>query len=844
MEELKKTLELLMHCYDDPKGRSTVEENGADNIFHGCQHDVVMGNNPVDYDGTVLDNSSNAAPSRIIGRHSENLICGTAEVEMRGLYILLFLSGNGVDAIKFVSGLRPEIGSSRLVQLALSAVQAKKENKYVLRILCYCPLQIIVMLKLLMHLTSLFQSHVPFQIFALLSSYFRFFSVRRHVDTPYLFACAMFKDVAEVRITAMQTMAKAYGGFRKGGEKNLFDKYPLLKLADLLCFETVAEARDVCQHHNITFVRGDDNGTYGGEWIEWKKPLVNALVVGPGQGHFNADITPLQTLKMTKTIEKKRQNATRLAVCRGQVSGQDMSFQHPGGTGTAPAVVPSTSTFEAPALLGGSFSPDLSAPTPADLFYQLGNLMGKRIDTLAQVSEALDREILSQEQQRTGTDQLLLGALPPENNLALFKLAVVVPSLGGPSKDLYDTLYKWIFSRFVFDKIDSSSLSMRGKAADVRSLVVPIRSTTDTIEGCDSAILVIPPFDILRRDECISFISNQALSLSQNHVPFVCLNLDDGSDRGYTSMIQDLNLGSSLIANLAPTSWVVGSLDSSLLACFSVVSSRFAKSQVVDGKLFGIRRIPLAKLGRLCLLEALRSHAHLLSEGKAIVKESLVLRVLNETISCLVLELYGTVTQLRTKLSAWPCRDFAVTNGCSSVVEKYWGDGSALPSSWLDRLHGPASSAPLDAKNIKSFLFQTFEVYRTSGVIRTITETLLKNAPLDIREACKELVWDSKYLQAVEKVLIWQQDACESSEEIIYLPHHEVIGVMNRVIDRVSFSFSRSRDDIAPARTGVTTAPSSLSNNGPYKLRASRSKKRRLEGIDGMKSPTKRARLP
>lgn len=134
IQELGQAMKTLNQYYDDSEGRSTMEEKDAD-PKHGCQSDAIMGGqDPVDYDGSVLsnDNSSMGTTSRIIGQ-SEQASNGTAEPEMRGLYIILTLNNDGgMEVLKYVSSLyknRPEIYNSRPVQLALSVFRAWKENK-------------------------------------------------------------------------------------------------------------------------------------------------------------------------------------------------------------------------------------------------------------------------------------------------------------------------------------------------------------------------------------------------------------------------------------------------------------------------------------------------------------------------------------------------------------------------------------------------------------------------------------------------------------------------------------------------------------------------------------------
>jgi len=134
IQELGQAMKTLNQYYDDSEGRSTMEEKDAD-PKHGCQSDAIMGGqDPVDYDGSVLsnDNSSMGTTSRIIGQ-SGQASNGTAEPEMRGLYIILTLNNDGgMEVLKYVSSLyknRPEIYNSRPVQLALSVFRAWKENK-------------------------------------------------------------------------------------------------------------------------------------------------------------------------------------------------------------------------------------------------------------------------------------------------------------------------------------------------------------------------------------------------------------------------------------------------------------------------------------------------------------------------------------------------------------------------------------------------------------------------------------------------------------------------------------------------------------------------------------------
>jgi hypothetical protein len=136
IQELGQTMKTLNQFYDDSLNRSVVEvpdENGKEtrldmsDLSHGCAVDNVQGNSPVDFDGKPLNNkASNAAvKKRLIGEHAVNHPTrGTAEPEMRGLYILLTIDNDGgMEVLKYAAKLfkeRPAVYHSRPVQLALN----------------------------------------------------------------------------------------------------------------------------------------------------------------------------------------------------------------------------------------------------------------------------------------------------------------------------------------------------------------------------------------------------------------------------------------------------------------------------------------------------------------------------------------------------------------------------------------------------------------------------------------------------------------------------------------------------------------------------------------------------
>ena len=127
IQELGATMKSLNLYYDDAAGRATMEDGDApassSDQVHGCQSSIVMGKSPKDYNGESLMNASETVnPSnRIIGNATGG--SGTAEPEMRGLYILLTINNDGgMEVLKYAARLsrdRPEIFNSKPVQLAM-----------------------------------------------------------------------------------------------------------------------------------------------------------------------------------------------------------------------------------------------------------------------------------------------------------------------------------------------------------------------------------------------------------------------------------------------------------------------------------------------------------------------------------------------------------------------------------------------------------------------------------------------------------------------------------------------------------------------------------------------------
>ena len=301
IQELGQTMKTLNHFYDDALNRSTVEvpdkegnETRAPLTFskymYGCKSEIVHGKDPVDYDGTSLNNSPDNPMfgQRLIGKGAVDLPAhGTAEPEMRSIYILLTMDNEGgMEVLKYAARLfkeRPAVYQSPPVQLALNIFKAKKEFNYV-----------------------------------------KFFSFLRAPSTPYLFCCMMFKYVELMRKVAFRIMSMTYGARNKDTGEAMYDQYPLDRLMKLLCFEDISEAREACKFYNITVKERQSQSGEIREIIFWRATKFREPK-HPEKGHT----LHLQPQKMVRTIESKLNGATRLAVCRGEVSGDGAALSSP-----------------------------------------------------------------------------------------------------------------------------------------------------------------------------------------------------------------------------------------------------------------------------------------------------------------------------------------------------------------------------------------------------------------------------------------------------------------------------------------------------------------------------------
>jgi len=134
IQELGQTLKTLNLYYDDPLERSIVPEpdevNGSNIVsYHGCQNTTVQGPSPKDYNGNKLYNNDEKRSLWVVTQGH-----GTAEPEMRGLYILLTMPNDGgMEVLKYVGSLcvkRPHVFHSKPVQLALAIFRVSDSSSF------------------------------------------------------------------------------------------------------------------------------------------------------------------------------------------------------------------------------------------------------------------------------------------------------------------------------------------------------------------------------------------------------------------------------------------------------------------------------------------------------------------------------------------------------------------------------------------------------------------------------------------------------------------------------------------------------------------------------------------
>lgn len=112
-------------------------------------------------------------------------------------------------------------------------------------------------------------------------------------------------------------------GYKKKDTQAIQDQYPLVSLVRLLCFEDADEARNTCQHYSITVKEVDvsssssPTGKKRMELIFWKASRFTIP-----KDEVKGVVIPLRPRKMLRTIESKLNGITRLAVCRGEASGE------------------------------------------------------------------------------------------------------------------------------------------------------------------------------------------------------------------------------------------------------------------------------------------------------------------------------------------------------------------------------------------------------------------------------------------------------------------------------------------------------------------------------------------
>jgi len=166
-------------------------------------------------------------------------------------------------------------------------------------------------------------------------------------------------------------MSATYGAKRKDTGQGLFDKYPLKRLVRLLCYEDESEARAACEFYGILIKeysvpsKSDTNvaspkDTNSLNTTDTNQATTTAThkqipIIVWKHSEFREPIDPekgtmkkLHPQKMIRTIEAKILGATRLAICRGEVSGDGSTLSQVNNTVPVAIQSPMSSSAKLP----------------------------------------------------------------------------------------------------------------------------------------------------------------------------------------------------------------------------------------------------------------------------------------------------------------------------------------------------------------------------------------------------------------------------------------------------------------------------------------------------------------
>nr|CCA14720.1 conserved hypothetical protein [Albugo laibachii Nc14] len=206
------------------------------------------------------------------------------EPEFRAYFILCTLdNGRGLDVLKFVKGLQSTIMNTRHVQFAMKVFVARHTDDYNL-----------------------------------------FFQLLK--QATFLQACLLFRFVASMRSCALQRMNRAYRNYA----------YPLADLAELLCFDDIDQAAEVCRQHGLIVSnhtgRGNIPSTEEDDMDEQELEETNDLAMIRFGGDFETDIelhrkkTPLEVRMSRNYILEKQRHHLRRDICRGVTEYSDNEY--------------------------------------------------------------------------------------------------------------------------------------------------------------------------------------------------------------------------------------------------------------------------------------------------------------------------------------------------------------------------------------------------------------------------------------------------------------------------------------------------------------------------------------
>lgn len=285
--------------------------------------------------------------------------------------------------------------------------------------------------------------------------------------------------------------------------------------------------------------------------------------------------------------------------------------------------------------------------------------------------------------------------------------------------------------------------------------------------ACDGVLVVVPsgkagiPSDALER-----------ISTTMSDIPRAAALLTQSTDSEKESLRihRALVAGSEEVPIVRNTVLSDGAVDNALL---SAVESLLC--EVAQNQLHVVERIPVDRLGMLCLNEVLWLENILDSRDG-------LLEAAKDSLAVLTDKLHSFGKTGKDDWD-WPSEEF-VSN--DKLVPDYFGKGVHLPARWPSSLLRENVELPLQEL-----------ACRLNGTFPHVISKLLAEAPIEVVEECHEMFEQRMFRRCLQRALIWRQENEEPWQTVrfVYLPRTLVQRVIRRTVEAVG-----------PSQTGLGEA--------------------------------------